>query len=888
MSFKLSELLNPAPKSRPPSPPSHGDTQASVQQAQQHNEMSYNANAWPGYAPDSYSAAATTVYEAADALTALATSGGHSRHSSFAQHFSVYSSAYEQYGSARSYSDERPTSSYSVTGAPVVSSPSITQKPFSPTQDLDQYHHTPKSFVEQRRHSIFTRESPPPRLAPIQSLTSSLNEGIHQPSSWRQGAQLVDSGVVRSHDDLSYRAIHSEKSDRQAGYPQAYHDHDEPTSTQFRQPVPGTGSQTLYTQIAGPLPVPQFAISSAPIKSEPTATPREGTPAARKSSIEDYYPGASLEEIETMKAIAALQNEHGTRTASKNMGARRTSITPAVEPLKANARKRPAPKASTKRGMAAAVKKPAAKKRKVETSGLTGTTLQRSVTPSSQTSKTPVIRGGASLTGTPAASSPVPPSPAPTHDVSASEADDSGDVFCICRKPDNHTWMIACDGTCDDWYHGNCININESDGALIDKYICPICQEKGIGNTTWKPMCRNGGCRKPARLKKGDFSKYCSPECGREFFAKRMGLSPSVKRKRGSKATVDAALVDVDEEDLGPLGGPIRTRDLKALMDAAATVEEFKRLGDPATVLLTPPSSAKILPSALPGLTSLSQPSIAYTSEEGAQLARIAAQKTNLRRKRALLKDKDRFLSMTKQRSAKIVMEFLGLEGEEALAKPANKKAINEICGYDSRLSWDLEEFRRWREETEAGRRAFLNGYLEAPQHYQVNGVAEHGHASSSEDAPLESSIQGNGASATANTKDAGAGENDTLHVCLKKRCERHKQWQKLALQDVRFEEADVGDEMRRVEREEKEVVEGAVLRERTKDGKEGGRVERLDGNNEDMDRHAVENDYGVNGGGDERGEGERLEIDGVMSLVAGHEAVSHNVVIADGIAAAG
>ena len=52
------------------------------------------------------------------------------------------------------------------------------------------------------------------------------------------------------------------------------------------------------------------------------------------------------------------------------------------------------------------------------------------------------------------------------------DLEEGAEVFCICRKPDNHTWMIGCDGGCEDWFHGKCVNIKEEDAALIDKYIC--------------------------------------------------------------------------------------------------------------------------------------------------------------------------------------------------------------------------------------------------------------------------------------------------------------------------------------------------------------------------------------------------------------------------------
>lgn len=119
-----------------------------------------------------------------------------------------------------------------------------------------------------------------------------------------------------------------------------------------------------------------------------------------------------------------------------------------------------------KKGTASAVKGPA-KRRKFEPDSATGTpSLPRSATPtSSRASKTPAPRNRKQSSVTPARSSSV---------VVANEAQDDEDaeLFCICRKPDDHTWMIACDGPCEDWFHGKCVNMNEKDGNLIDKYIC--------------------------------------------------------------------------------------------------------------------------------------------------------------------------------------------------------------------------------------------------------------------------------------------------------------------------------------------------------------------------------------------------------------------------------
>ncbi len=112
----------------------------------------------------------------------------------------------------------------------------------------------------------------------------------------------------------------------------------------------------------------------------------------------------------------------------------------------------------------------------------------------------------------------VPPGEIAETEGGDDDDDDDDEVFCICRKGDNHTWMIGCDGGCEDWFHGKCVNIQERDGDLIDKYICPKCEDKGRGQTTWKRMCRREECRKPARVLAEPPSKYCSEECNKRFW----------------------------------------------------------------------------------------------------------------------------------------------------------------------------------------------------------------------------------------------------------------------------------------------------------------------------------------------------------------------------------
>ncbi|XP_059962626.1 histone lysine demethylase PHF8-like isoform X2 [Mesoplodon densirostris] len=52
----------------------------------------------------------------------------------------------------------------------------------------------------------------------------------------------------------------------------------------------------------------------------------------------------------------------------------------------------------------------------------------------------------------------------------------SGPVYCLCRLPYDVTrFMIQCD-TCQDWFHGSCVGVEEEKADDIDLYHCPSCE----------------------------------------------------------------------------------------------------------------------------------------------------------------------------------------------------------------------------------------------------------------------------------------------------------------------------------------------------------------------------------------------------------------------------
>ncbi|KAA0191191.1 PHD finger and CXXC domain-containing protein [Fasciolopsis buskii] len=50
-------------------------------------------------------------------------------------------------------------------------------------------------------------------------------------------------------------------------------------------------------------------------------------------------------------------------------------------------------------------------------------------------------------------------------------------VYCICRSTDGERFMIACD-RCEEWYHGDCINVTPKQAEQIKTFYCHQCRRK--------------------------------------------------------------------------------------------------------------------------------------------------------------------------------------------------------------------------------------------------------------------------------------------------------------------------------------------------------------------------------------------------------------------------
>ncbi|PGH18093.1 hypothetical protein AJ79_00721 [Helicocarpus griseus UAMH5409] len=612
------------------------------------------------------------------------------------------------------------------------------------------------------------------------------------------------------------------------------------------------------------LPVSGSADLKHEIKAEPPTPSLEYVP--RASTADTSAAGA---EPWTPKKITDLKRDSMSRASSMDPSSPAPSTKPSGPSPGTGTKKRAAP--TTKKGTIA--KKPAAKKRKLnsndnESADGTASPHRRSATPiSSRTSKAPAAKNrkqsSLSVAGSPAPETKkAGKAQEPQEDVDEDDEDeDSSEIFCICRRPDNHTWMIGCDGGCEDWFHGKCVKINQEDADLIDKYICPACEAKHGTHTTWKRMCRLSGCRQPARVFGGGVpSKYCSDEHGREFMLQKTALSKKASRSGPSSAPKTPALDDRsrgssvavgrrrqkgvlrddteaelrnaerarsnprdddDEEDdfeadeaeaengetdgLGSRGGILTRNDLKAAIMGVKSAQEFRGLGDH----ILPPSAGEKLASTtdIIGVTSfktdnttdasqndgdlnfdLEAHQFQLTTNERQHIQNLRMKRTELRNQLDMLRNRDTFLTLVRQR-AKSILEQL----RQADPK-SGTSTWKDICGYDSRLSWSDEEFNEWR-LSDAGKEALRSGILEAP--------------------PLEPDDNGDTEmqDAEVDGDDNRTVEKIARGVCIKKRCERHRQWVKVQQQDMQHEERIAREELEKCGNDSKDVMGRIVLR---------------------------------------------------------------------------
>jgi COMPASS component SPP1 len=220
-----------------------------------------------------------------------------------------------------------------------------------------------------------------------------------------------------------------------------------------------------------------------------------------------------------------------------------------------------------------------------------------------------------------------------------------------------------------------------------------------------------------------------------------------------------------ESNDQGARGGVLAPGEVRALLDASQSLDDFKKLGEG---VLSPPATPNGKPSGG------DKHGAEYTELESQRLADITAEKDASRVRHQLLKDRQLFINMTKQAASRACAE--------------NELKPKEYCGFDPRLEWSEERFAIWR-ASPVGQQAFAMGTLAVEQ---------------SGDEPM------------VDEDDDNEGVFARVVICDKKKCARHLEWLKLATDDVRFEMSDNSDRMRGLDREERDIRERAALRMRS------------------------------------------------------------------------
>ncbi|OAL75138.1 hypothetical protein A7D00_0736 [Trichophyton violaceum] len=511
------------------------------------------------------------------------------------------------------------------------------------------------------------------------------------------------------------------------------------------------------------------------------ATPKVSTPTTEPNPLLPSEEGSSQTPALTPRKVADMKRSSVSRASSVD----RSSPAPSLNSQPVTKKKGPSA-ASIKKGTAK--RTPAAsKKRKInEIADVEDAISSPLAKPSTQRNKKQDSQSAAS-------------SPAPEHKAlkkarlrrgKLNTDDDDEDIdesalFCICRKPDNHTWMIACDGGCEDWFHGRCMNIDPKDADLIDKYICPTCETKSPLRTTWKPMCRLRECRQPARVDAKPPSKYCSDEHGIDYMKQAMS--------RGSRQPSSSA----DEQsnrrckNEASRGGILNLGELKSVVSKVDSADQFRKLGASPLSAHQEEVQARLSDAmAAPGPNQSDSETkdvsfdfeadkVAFSSSERQRLNQLRKEKLRLDNRKEMLQARDNFIVIAKQR-VKHAFDRLKAHGS------VGNLQLKDICGFDNRFSLSDEEFDEWR-KSEKG--ALLLA---------------------------DFSAQDNAGEASPQLKkavDTESIEEILQTLCLKKRCERHKQWTKVMQQEVLFEQSILKEQSDKCHKDAEELVKKAVLR---------------------------------------------------------------------------
>ncbi|KAK0737570.1 hypothetical protein B0T21DRAFT_383514 [Apiosordaria backusii] len=313
---------------------------------------------------------------------------------------------------------------------------------------------------------------------------------------------------------------------------------------------------------------------------------------------------------------------------------------------------------------------------------------------------------------------------------------DSG-PYCLCRGPDNHRFMIACD-RCEDWFHGDCIGMDKWTGEnLVQKYICPNCSDPDRGYVTrYKKMCSYSSCKNAARIDDpARPSIFCSDDHCQMWWNDLICTIPKAPKTKSNKPT--GFLDNLTREDF------------ISLLDSPVVASYYQQAQQNAS------SSLSIIPGqpplSLPPDFWTNPPPNLLTSEQENFLSTSASERKQLGEEMLLCKKMLELIELAIERRDGAI---------SSPSTPYNK----DLCGYDVRLdhigaSYQFSLFL----QTDSAAKIFKSGKME----------------------DMDDSEQANWLKG-----DEVASGNYKGGMCTRKKCPAHRQWRdiltKMVKHDVR------------------------------------------------------------------------------------------------------
>lgn len=369
---------------------------------------------------------------------------------------------------------------------------------------------------------------------------------------------------------------------------------------------------------------------------------------------------------------------------------------------------------------------------------------------------------------------------AETADGGNSSESDSG-PYCLCRGPDDHRFMIACD-RCEDWFHGECIGMDKHTGEkLVQKYICPNCTDGGRYATRYKKMCSLSECAEPARIYDSTHpSIFCSPEHCQAWWEQLIATLPR------SKTTSAADHLTQDE--------------LMGLLDAPSPPARLEDGGDTGLPAPSPWHLGKAPFSTPSNFWDLPASSSALTPEEQDLLTTSAAERYQLGEEIVLCKKMLQLIDLAlKQREAAIA---------------AGKGTAKDLCGYDTRLDTvaATHQFALFL-QTPQGEAIFKTGRLDPnPTTTTITNGTTNGTTQPPQHQP-QPQPQPPPPSTTATPAEILSADPSYPHTCLKKKCKPHNGWSGVLAKSVRHDMKELAAQAKEKLDAEQRVRDGAAGR---------------------------------------------------------------------------